>query len=162
MEDINLKNRKVFIAVIILLLLVSSVFLYLFISANEDKEFLQENIDRQFSYNLQSLHNYLYRSSSVDMDADSLALYHANIAKNAAVCEALFSISSYADNNALQNIMWTLIQMTPPDAYYLRITDKELIDDIGYLILHLNYQDNEELANDAWDKLVKQLQRTDN
>lgn len=38
-----MKNKKVFIAVIILLLLVSLVVLYLFVSANENKKFLQEN-----------------------------------------------------------------------------------------------------------------------
>ena len=156
-----MNNRKVFIAIIVLLFLVNLVFINLFISANEDKKFLQENIDQQFTYNLQSLHNYLHRSSPDNMDTDALAQYYEKMAKNSAVCESQFNISSYADNNALQNIMWKLIQMTPPDPYYLRITDAELIEDISYLMLHLNYPDSEELANEVWDKISLQLQRTE-
>lgn len=161
MEDIFLIKKKVYITVIILLCLVSSIFIYLFLSANEEKKFLQDNIDQQFAYSLQQLNNYLYRSSPDDTDADALVQYYINLSKNSAVCESLFNTSSYADNNALQNIMWTLIQMTPPDAYYLKITDSELIDDIGYLILHLDSPDAVELANGVWDKISQQLQRTD-
>lgn len=156
-----MKKKIVRTTVIILLLTVTAVFMYLFVSANEEKKFLKANIDQQFAFSLQQLHGHLHRSAPDDMDADALAQYHYSLTKNSAVCESLFNMSSYADNNALQNIMWTLAQMTPPNAYYLKITDKELIDDISYLILRLKYQNAEGLANEAWNKLSQQLKRTD-
>ena len=154
-------KKRVYISVIILLFLGGSVLLYYFSAAKTEKNFLQDNIDHQLSYNLQQLNIYLHRTSYDNADADTINYYYKEMAKSSAVCETLFSISSYADDAALHSIVWTLIQMTPPDAQYLKVTDVELIEDIHYLILHINYPVREQLAEEVWGELSQQLQRID-
>ena len=156
-----MKRNKVFISLIVLLLAGSAVLSYFLVSANADRKFLQDNIDHQFAYNLQQLNIYLHNSSYDDADEGTRFYYDSQLAKSSAVCEAVFSISSYGTNASMQNIMWTLIQMTPPDPYYLKLTDQELIDDINDLILHINDPDAEESANAVWDKLSQQIQRAE-
>jgi len=124
-----------------------------YISVREDKDFLQKNIDGQFTYNLSSLNTNLFNRENIDEVTIS------ELDMNAEFCRSLFTCTSYSKNTSLQNIMLSLAGMVPPDAEYEPIKDRKLIDDIGYLLQCLNEPDSKELAESVWDTMSKELQK---
>lgn len=143
------KTLKIWCAV----LLVSTLLLaWGYISEKVENNSLQTNIDNNFTSNLSSLYSYLFGTgmANEDMTIDA----HVK----AGCCKSLFAISSYTDNAALQDIMLSMAEMLPPNARIKMITDREVIDKIGYLLGRVDEPDAEELANEIWDKLSNELQ----
>lgn len=154
-----MKHKK--IAVIVFLLISNMVFLSFFLSEKKDKNMLQEKVDQEFALNLQELHNLLHRSNTENMDEEAMLLYQDRLSKSSGVCEGLLSVSSYKDITQLPSIMWYLIQMTPPKAYYQKISDPKLIEALSNFILNMHTDEAENLAEELWQSLSLQQKRVE-
>ena len=137
--------------------LISLILIWQLVSVCADIRFMRENIDLRFAQNLSSLFQELYwtKDSGYKEVMDDMAISRK---VNSQMCRALFPISSYRDNEELANIMYELTLTADSDVNQQLLKDEELIDDIGYYLLHL---DSEELARDIWERMQADLKSMD-
>lgn len=137
--------KKIGISCLIVLTLFLGWRLY---NVQEERNFLQQNVDGAFSAAFSSLYENLFQTASAGGQSE-LELRDA-LKTDSALCRTLFTMSSHQNDPALQNIVLTLTQMAPYNGEYPVPTDQTLIDDIGYLKLHL---DDEKLTAEVWERL---------
>jgi|GEM_PF-3631870 len=138
-----------------LLLVISLILGWQYISVRVERDFLQMNIDAQFSYNFSSLYENLFQHSDPFSDQDKIS----KLSVNAQFCRSLFVCTTFSKNIAVQNIVLSMAGMVPPNSEYQLITDRELIADIGYLLQNLNEPDSGKIADGIWSRLSNELQK---
>lgn len=119
--------------------------------ACDDKEYLQQYVDREVQGNFNLLCSGLFLDSQERRDSEYNELYAAS-----KICTELLSVTSNGQIPEVQQIVRMIALMAPPNPQYstdLIRGNKELVDKIGIFALNLTSSQCEELAQDLWADL---------
>ena len=123
---------RIGVCILVGIIVVFAVSLY---SIKTKNEYLQDNIDRLFSYNFSKLQEALFFEQKIDETSAKESTY---------LCSSIFQYTTFTENEPLREIIIELGDMVEDDSQYMRnsiIENEELIEDIGRLVLDL--QDSE-------------------
>lgn len=136
------KKNGIFIVAAMAAVAAALVFFGLWRQAEGQRQYQQTQLDQTFAVQFSGLYTNLFCTEpGEEVQRESRG--------QAAVCEALFSATSYRDNTALREIVQNLCNLVQrEDTTTLRAIaqENELVEKLGYLRLHL---DDADLAQEA-------------
>lgn len=131
------KKNGIFIVAALAAVAAALVFFGLWRQAEEQRQYQQTQLDQTFATQFSGLYTNLFCTEPGEkVQRESLG--------QAAVCEALFSATSYRDNTALGEIMQNLCHLAQgedPTTLRAIAQENELVEKLGYLRLHLDDAD---------------------
>lgn len=141
-------NNRVVAMIALAAVAAALVFFGLWRQAEGQRQYRQTQLDQTFATQFSGLYTNLFCTEpGEEVQRKSLG--------QAAVCEALFSATSYRDNTALREVMRNLYDLArKEDATSLQkiAQEYELVEKLGYLRLHL---DDENLVQEVLMMLRK-------
>lgn len=94
-------------------------------------DWLQQNIDCEFAYHLNNWYSLLFQHNYPEENEDYLQ-YYGELVSDENIVRMLFSITSYEENVSLENIFFTIAELSPPAEGQLLEFSDNTIRDIGY------------------------------
>lgn len=119
---------RIGVGILVGIIVVFAVSLY---SIKIQNEYLQDNIDRLFSYNFSKLQEALFFEQKIDETSAKESTY---------LCSSIFQYTTFKENGPLGEIIIELGDMLEDDSQYMRdgiMEDEEIIEDMGRLVLDL-------------------------
>lgn len=92
---------------------------------------LQQNIDCEFGYYLNNWYSLLFQHTCPE-ENEAYLQYYGKLVSDESMVKMLYSITSYAENVSLENIFFTIADLSPPDEGQLLEFSDNTIRDIGY------------------------------
>jgi hypothetical protein len=145
----NLSARGIRLAIVLAcaFFVLSLVFGGLFLKISHEKNDMQAHIDEVLTASLLDLRESLYQSELTE-DARGLDVHGR-------VCNRLLDVSSYKDNADLQGIMKILTDRSYQTPENRQEIPNELIQEVGYVLGHMDTPEGETLAKEAFQKMEK-------
>lgn len=141
--------NRVVAAVALAAVIAALVFFGLWRQADEQRAEQQKQLDQTFATQFSQLYSNLFCTEpGEEAQRESLG--------QAAVCEVVFSVTSYRDNTALGEIVRSLCDLArQEDTTSLQkiAQEDELVEKLGYLRLHLDDTDLSSQVMEALNKL---------
>lgn len=147
-----MKKHHIHVVLTIVLAVALVTATIILINVNEERKFLQSNVDTLCYSEFSSFCQGLWVKWD-EMDEEACARQKEENLRHLYTAHRLYSISSYSEDENVGLLLGYLYQLSIKGELY-GIMDDDMADRLNFLYPHLGKEDGSALAKDAYDSLV--------